>query len=79
MALTLYSRPDCCLCRDLEDKVRPALSAIGLDVASVNVDNSEDTKAAFGDRIPVLVHKGNVILEGRPTDEQISQAITRLK
>jgi|GEM_PF-5208507 len=78
MALTLYGRTGCCLCDELEEKVAPLLTAKGLSVAKQNVDASEDTRVAFGDRVPVLVYKGNVILEGRPTDEQIAQAIGNL-
>jgi hypothetical protein len=52
-ALLLYSRPGCCLCEGLEEKLRRLSPAPELEV--VNVDGDPALQARFGLEVPVLV------------------------
>ncbi|EDY37826.1 putative glutaredoxin domain family protein [Cyanobium sp. PCC 7001] len=51
-ALLLYSRPGCCLCEGLEEKLRALSPAPELEV--VNVDGDPALSARFGLEVPVL-------------------------
>ncbi|SBO43047.1 glutaredoxin family protein [Cyanobium sp. NIES-981] len=50
--LLLYSRPGCCLCEGLEEKLRLLSPAPDLEV--VNVDEDPALQARFGLEVPVL-------------------------
>ncbi|MFQ6537586.1 MULTISPECIES: glutaredoxin family protein [Aphanothece] len=50
--LRLYSRPGCCLCEGLEEKLRGLAAAPDLEV--VNVDEDPALQARFGLEVPVL-------------------------
>jgi glutaredoxin len=59
--LVLYSRRGCHLCDEAED----LLAAWRCPVDVVDVDADAATVAAYGDRVPVLVRDGTVVMEGR--------------
>ena len=55
MALVLYERGDCALCRHAEEALRHA------DVTAVPIDIESDAtlEARYGERIPVLRNENN--------------------
>ena len=61
MALVLYSRRGCHLCDEAED----LLAARRCRVDVVDVDADAAAVAAYGDRVPVLLRDGTVVMEGR--------------
>jgi len=68
MALLLYSRRGCHLCEEAED----LLAAWRCAVEVIDVDADAAAAAAYGDRVPVLVRDGAVVLEGRFDDAGIA-------
>jgi hypothetical protein len=61
--LTLYTKPDCCLCdeaRDVLDRVRARI-AFELDVIDVSTDVKLGER--YGERIPVLLVEGREAFE----------------
>lgn len=67
MALLLYSRRGCHLCETAED----LLAAWRCAVEVIDVDADPGVAAAYGDRVPVLVRDGAVVMEGRFDDAGI--------
>lgn len=67
--LTLYSRPGCHLCEDLEAELAEMLRGRGVDVPIEMVDISDDPglERRFGIRIPVLAD-GDTELSEYPLD-----------
>lgn len=54
MRLTLYSRPDCHLCDEMLDALRPLQPELGFTIDKINVDARPEDKARYGTLIPVL-------------------------
>ncbi|MFM7242954.1 MAG: glutaredoxin family protein [Planctomycetaceae bacterium] len=71
MGLLLYSRRGCHLCEAAED----LLAAWRCAVEVIDVDVDPATAAAYGDRVPVLVRDGAVVLEGRFDDAGIARLL----
>lgn len=62
--LTLYVREECGLC----DEMRAGIDEEGggaVRLRIVDVDGSPARRRRFGDRVPVLVHEGEVVCFGR--------------
>ena len=54
--LVLMTRCYCHLCHDMEAVVRPLAAAFDVALELVDVDSSEELEAAYGERVPVLLH-----------------------
>jgi hypothetical protein len=83
MELVLYSHVGCCLCERLEEMIQPHLAALrrgGREVELIHRDIADDPawRAAYGERIPVLLADGLALLEGRPEPAEVSAAFARL-
>jgi len=61
--LILLTRPDCGLCETFYAELAAAFPDIAPRLRIADVDWSEDWRARFGLRIPVLVSDGAVICE----------------
>ena len=73
--LTLYTKPDCCLCdeaRDALDRVRSRV-AFELDV----IDVSTDAKLAgrYGERIPVVLVDGREAFEYTVDEDELESRL----
>ena len=64
--VTLYTRPGCHLCEELERLVRAQRLGVELDWTRVDVDSSPDLAQRYGERIPVLTIGGAPGLRGGP-------------
>lgn len=73
VAFVLYSRRGCHLCEQAED----LLAAHGQDVAVVDVDADDRTRAAFGLRVPVLEIDGVAVMEGRFDEATLAALLAR--
>ena len=52
--LTLYTGPNCHLCKEAKAILYPLLSEAGWELVEVNIQGSEDLKQRYGIRIPVV-------------------------
>jgi glutaredoxin len=75
MPLLLYSRRGCHLCEMAED----LLAAWRCAVEVIDVDADAAAAAAYGNRVPVLVHDGAVVMEGRFDDVGIARLLEGLE
>lgn len=69
--IVLYSRRGCHLCEVAED----LLVAWRCAVEVIDVDLDAATVAAYGNRVPVLVRDGAVVMEGRFDDADITRLL----
>jgi hypothetical protein len=81
--LVLYMRAGCHLCERLEELIatqlrRPSRIGQPRELVRRDVDTDENWRNLYGDRIPVLTHEGEVILEGRPEPRDVERALERL-
>lgn len=66
--LTLYSRPECHLCDEMQAELLPLLAGRA-ELAVVDVDESPILVRRFGPRIPMLV-AGDQEISGYPLDKE---------
>lgn len=60
---TLYSRPECHLCQDLEQELRLLQMELGFGLAVVDIDRDPALVERWGRRVPVLTCRGEVVCE----------------
>lgn len=68
MKLVLYSKPDCCLCQGLEEKLR-AIARFPVELEVRDITTREDWFAAYEYEVPVLMGQGkdgSLLLIPRP-------------
>ncbi len=65
--VTLYVRAGCPLC----DTARRHLESLGLEFEEIDVDAEPALAREFGERLPVVAHRGLVIAEGEVDPERL--------
>jgi hypothetical protein len=55
-ALTLYSRRECHLCKDMMGQLRELQAFHDFSVTIVDVDQNSSLARRYGDHVPVLAH-----------------------
>jgi hypothetical protein len=82
MELILYGHDGCCLCERLEEMLRPHLAALRkrgvVDLIKRDIANDANWQELYGERIPVLIAAGDILLEGRPEAAEVRAAFERL-
>ena len=68
MTVTLFTRPECGLCREAEETLRRLQEKIEFDLSLVNIDSDQELYNRYRDRVPVLVVDGKEV-EVVPPDE----------
>jgi glutaredoxin len=63
MHAVLYSRRGCHLCEAAEDMLAAWRTA--LDIEVVDVDAGPESAGRYGERVPVLLVDGEIVMEGR--------------
>ncbi len=61
--LRLYSRGGCHLCDDMEAALSPYIRQGKIEVQRVYIDNDETLVARYGERIPLLMWRQQIICE----------------
>lgn len=75
--LTLYTRRDCELCREMEEilgRVGPRFSA---QVERIEIDGDADLEARFGLEVPVLFVNGRKAFKFRCTERELKKRLER--
>ncbi|HJY85102.1 MAG TPA: glutaredoxin family protein [Candidatus Binatia bacterium] len=58
LTLTLYSRPDCCLCEEMKTVLAQVRRDISFDLEEINISTDPELEVRFGREIPVLFVNG---------------------
>jgi len=77
--LVMYVRTACPLCDRLELMMDPYLKRTGHQLTKHDIDEQQQFHDLYTDRVPVLTHGQQVILEGRPKAAQVEEAMARLE
>jgi len=73
MLLLLYTRRGCHLCEAAEDMLVAHARAGTVEI--IDVDGESDLQSRYGDRVPVLVANGAVVMEGRFDEPELARLL----
>ncbi len=77
MAITFYYRPQCGLCKEIEEPLRAYAAQYGLPINSVNIDEDRAAWTRYWDKIPVIeIDEGTIFYEPIPR-QALHDAIRR--
>ncbi len=79
MTFILYGRRSCHLCDRLEVLLVPHLRKLGATPNKRDIDDDPAWYDLYHERIPVLEYDGRVILEGRPSAEEVAAALRGIR
>jgi glutaredoxin-like protein DUF836 len=75
--LTLYSRADCHLCREMEDVISGELARFPARLEKIDIGNDADLEARFGTEVPVLFVNGRKAFKYRCTPRELRKRLSR--
>jgi glutaredoxin len=56
--VTLYTRPDCCLCDDAKRVIAEARGQAAFDYQELDIDTDPELRRLYNDQIPVIAING---------------------
>ena len=77
LELTLYTRRDCELCREMEAVIDEVLARIPARVERVEIDGKADLEARFGLEVPVLFVNQRKAFKYRCTARELKKRLDR--
>ncbi len=75
--LVLYTRPDCALCREMEEVIGAVLPRFTARLEKVAIDGSAELEARFGLEVPVLFVNGRKAFKHRCTPPELRRRLQR--
>jgi Glutaredoxin-like domain (DUF836) len=78
--LTLYTRADCELCREMEEAIDHELTRLGPGVArlqSIGIDGNPELEGRFGQEVPVLFVNNRKAFKYRCTPRELRKRVAR--
>jgi glutaredoxin len=77
IVLTLYTRRDCELCREMEAVVAEVTARIPARLDRVEIDGNSDLEARFGQEVPVLFVNQRKAFKYRCTPRELKKRLAR--
>lgn len=75
--LALYSRKDCCLCAEMKAVIDEIAAKIPVEIDEIDIDQSIELRAQFGEETPVLYIDGRKAFKFRVTTKQLETRLRR--
>lgn len=75
--VTLYTRRDCDLCREMEEILHRVLPRFSARVERIEIDGNQQLEARFGTEVPVLFVNGRKAFKYRCTARELHQRLER--
>ena len=75
--LTLYTRAGCHLCEEMKAALAPIAREFGARISEVDVDQSDDLRALYGNDVPVLFLGSRKAAKHRLDERQIRRQLER--
>jgi glutaredoxin len=75
IALTIYSRPGCHLCDEMEATIARVALTIPLTLEHIDISTDPELEARFGFEIPVLLVDGKKAAKFRVSDEELARIL----
>ena len=79
ITLTLYSRPDCCLCEEMKAVLVQVQQDIPFDLEEIDISTDPALEACFGQEIPVLFVNGRKAFKYRLTVGELRRRLARAR
>ena len=76
-AVTLYSRPGCCLCDDMKAMVAEVQTDTPFTLTEIDISAQPELEARFGQDIPVLLINGRKAFKYRLTAGALRRRLRR--
>ena len=73
--LTLYSRPDCHLCDDMETTIKNFSKKNSVNLKIVDISNNATLETQYGQEIPVLFIDGRKVAKYRVSEQELQKAL----
>lgn len=73
--ITLYSRPNCCLCDTAEAVIRKVIPRYNVALEIVDVSEDEALEQAFGPMVPVVAVDGRVLFYGKVSEIRLHRVL----
>jgi glutaredoxin len=77
LTLTLYSRPDCCLCEEMEAVLTQIQHEIPFALEQVDISLDPELESHFGHEIPVLFINSRKAFKYRVTTSELRRRLLR--
>jgi glutaredoxin len=77
LTLTLYSRPDCCLCEEMKTVLAQVRQGTPFALEEIDISTDPDLEARFGQEVPVLFINGRKAFKYRLTVGELRRRLER--
>ncbi len=77
LTLTLYSRPDCCLCEEMKAVLAQVRQGIPFALEEIDISTDPELETRFGQEIPVLFVNGRKAFNYRLTAGELRRRLAR--
>lgn len=75
--LTLYSRNDCELCREMEQMLEAELPKFDAQITRIEIDGDPNLEASYGTEVPVLFVNGRKAFKYRCSPKELRKRLLR--
>jgi glutaredoxin len=75
--LTLYSRADCELCREMEEIIAAEMARLPVRLEKIDIGGNAELEARFGQEVPVLFVNGRKAFKYRCTARELRKRLSR--
>ena len=75
--LTLYTRRDCELCREMEEVLEAALPGFDTALRRVEIDGDSSLEASYGQEVPVLFVNNRKAFKFKCTPRELRKRLLR--
>lgn len=76
--LILYGHPNCPLCHRLEKLLQPHLNKSHFSLRKRDIYDNDEWQRRYAQRVPVLTCSNRIILEGRPSEQELASSLNHL-
>ena len=77
LELTLYTRRDCDLCREMEELLERELPRFVAKLRRIEIDGDAALEASYGQEVPVLLVNGRKAFKFRCTARDLRKRLSR--
>lgn len=76
--LTLYSKPDCRLCDEMEEELSNASRGLPVKITKVDITGDPELEKKYGLEIPLLTHDGEKLARHRADERTLAAKIRKI-
>jgi glutaredoxin len=74
--VTIYSRPQCCLCDEVKQQLEKLQRRVDFDLEQINIDEDEELRRRYNDQVPVVMINGRKAFKYRLDPEEFLRKLT---